>query len=201
MKFTWYEEPQCSWGHFQLNKAMRQAGFSSRIPPAVGCQGIIYRNLMGRLCKEKGACVALAEQSSIHQPDFLPCKWVVCQGALRRGTGEKWKASTAGWWLSLSGSGPLGTTQPGCGRSVLGVAQIHGRAQDLGGCGSGIQPFPLNILSWKSKVTRLREMRGAGAGAEKDNKAVKGLEHNLMRTSWGSWGRGEEEEEEAQGSP
>lgn len=46
-------------------------------------------NLMGRLCKEKGAYVALGEQSSIHQPDFLLCKLVVSQGALRHGTGEK----------------------------------------------------------------------------------------------------------------
>lgn len=68
---------------------MRQAGFSSRIPPAVGCQSTIYGNLMGRLCKEKGACVAPGEQSSMHQPDFLLCKWVVSQGALRCGTGEK----------------------------------------------------------------------------------------------------------------
>lgn len=50
MKFTWYEEPRCSWGHLQLNEAMRQAGFSSRIPPAGGCQSTVYRNLMGRLC-------------------------------------------------------------------------------------------------------------------------------------------------------
>lgn len=89
MKFMWYEEPRCSWGHFQLNEAMRQAGFSSKIPPAVACQSTVYRNLMGRLCKEGGACVALGEQGSIQQPDFPLCKWVVSQGARRRGTGEK----------------------------------------------------------------------------------------------------------------
>lgn len=67
---------------------MTQAGFSSRIPPAVGCQSTIYGNLMGSLCKEKGVYVALGEQSSIQQPDFLFCKCVVSQEAMRRGTGE-----------------------------------------------------------------------------------------------------------------
>lgn len=83
MKFTWYEELRCSWGPFQLHEAVRQAGFSSRIPPAVGCRSTIYGGFMGTLFKEKGACVAVGEESSIHWPVFLLCKRVASQGALR----------------------------------------------------------------------------------------------------------------------
>ena len=89
MKFTWYKELWCSWGPFQLHEAVRQAGFSSRIPPAVVCRSTIYGGFMGSLCKEVGACVAVGEESSIHWTVFLLCKWVASRGALRCGTGEK----------------------------------------------------------------------------------------------------------------
>lgn len=88
-KFTWYEELRCGWGPFQLHKAVRWAGFSSRILPAVGCHSTICMGFVGSPCKEKGARVALGVQSSIRWLVCLLCEWVASQGAPRRGTGEK----------------------------------------------------------------------------------------------------------------